>query len=172
MHGAKENRNVLRNIRIRMIHQTLNVCRLMEIDVTLPTLHEADGEMETSMHEHHAHKPRTTTKRARPEHDDSTPSHPSHHQTMHDTDYVDYVNLDDEDDVHGMGAGNPSTQFDVLSPPELPEDGSIPLLETQAGVTQTQVLEEHITQATADVYDALQQLQSEQVRPQEFWPNF
>jgi hypothetical protein len=69
-----------------------------------------------------------------------------------------------------MHAGSDGRQADVASPVEipeglqLPEGPSLPLLETQAGETQTQPLTDSITEATAAVYDALQQLHTEQAR--------
>lgn len=124
---------------------------MLDMDDMLPTLHEADGEHDTGMHGDHAHKPHTTTKRAR--HQDSDPEHP----------FSAGPPPDDAPPVMDPPENWGSEELNVQSPPDLPEDGSVPLLETQARLTQTQLLEEHITQATADVYDALNQLRSEQV---------
>lgn len=122
------------------------------MDIMLPTLHEADTEHETAMHGDHAHKGNTAVKRVRPDdHDNELPSHAA--------------SPPDADDGAFMEAHEGGAELDVQSPPELPENESIPLLETQARQTQTQILEEHITQATADVYTALHQLHSEQVSP-------
>jgi hypothetical protein len=124
----------------------------------LPTLHEADGEHDTAMHgEKGQRQQRSAHKRAR-----LTDVHKATCPSSHaDGERGDAALL--MEPPENWDSERESADVDVPSPADLLEGGSIPLLETQAHLTLTQPLEEHITQATADVYDALYQLHTEQV---------